>query len=139
MTYQPKAWILAGICLLAGGIACGGSDGGGPPAPGRKTVLVANNEFQPVTTTIGVGDTVLWSWSSGSITHNVISTGAPSFTSKGTTTLPGIAGIDYFNNPANHQVIFNTAGTYEYYCSQHGTSTGQPGGNAGMHGVVQVN
>lgn len=139
MTSQPKSWLLAGIALLAGGVACGGGDDGGPPKSGRKTVVVANNEFQPVTTTISAGDTVLWSWSANSITHNVISTGAPSFTSKGTTTLPGAAGVDFFNAPASHQVIFPAAGTFEYYCSQHGTSTGAPGGNAGMHGVVQVN
>lgn len=139
MTNQPKSWILAGFALLAGAVACGGSDDGGPPLSGRKTVLVTNNVFQPVTTTISAGDTVLWSWSAGSVTHNVISTGFPSFTSKGTTAFPGVAGTDFYNSPATHQVIFPTAGTYEYFCSQHGTSTGQPGGNAGMHGIVQVN
>lgn len=141
MTSQPKAWLVAGIALLAGGVACGGSDNGGPPTAGRKTVRVVDNAFQPVTTTISAGDTVLWSWAAGSTFHNVISTGTPNFASKGTDTPPGggAAGVDYFNAPASHQVIFPTAGTFEYYCSQHGTSTGQPGGNTGMHGVVQVN
>lgn len=139
MTYEPKSWILAGIALLAGGVACGGGSGGGPPASGLKTVLVANNNFQPVTSTINAGDTIIWAWSAGSTTHNIISTGTPSFLSKGTSNFPGSAGTDFFNNPASHQVIFATAGSYEYYCSQHGTSTGAPGGNTGMHGVIQVN
>jgi plastocyanin len=99
---------------------------------------VANNEFQPVTVTIAAGDTIVWSWVTGAIGHNVISTGAPSFTNKGSTTTPGTVGVDFFNAPASHQVIFPAAGTYEYFCSQHGT-TGGAGGNTGMQGTVQVN
>jgi plastocyanin len=139
MTNQPKSWILAGIALLAGGVACGGGSDGGPPASGLRTVLVVNDQFQPVTSTISAGDTIVWAWGTGSNTHNIISTGTPNFVSKGTTLFPGSAGTDYFNSPASYQVIFNTAGTYEYYCSQHGTSTGAPGGNSGMHGVIKVN
>lgn|SRR5512134_3727336 len=125
------------VVALAGGLACGGGGSdGGPPAPGRKTVLVVNNDFQPATVDITVGDTILWSWSAGSVQHNVVSTGSPSFTSKGTATLPGVLDIDYFNAPASHQVIFGAAGTYEYFCAQHGTTGG--GGNTGMHGTVVV-
>lgn len=139
MNHQPKSWLLAGLAVLIGGVACGGGSDGGPPASGRKTVLVVNNEFQPLTTTISAGDTVLWSWSTNSSMHNIISTGSPSFASNGTTAFPGVAGTDYFNAPASYQVVYPSSGTYEYYCSQHGTSTGAPGGNTGMHGVVQVN
>ena len=137
----PKRWLAGlGIVALWGDLACGGgSDGGGPPDPGQKTVLVANNEFQPLTVTISAGDTIFWSWvnAPAAIGHNIISTGAPSFLSKGTTTTPPVLGVDFFDAPQSHQVIFPTAGTYEYFCSNHGTTGG--GGNTGMHGTVQVN
>ena len=122
---------------MVGGLACGSGSDGGPPASGRKTVLVDNNVFQPPTVSITVGDTVVWSWVPGSVGHNIISTGAPTFTNKGTEAFPGTLNTDFFNAPASHQVIFAAAGTYEYYCSQHGT-TGGAGGNTGMAGKVVV-
>lgn len=118
-------------------MACGSDSGGGPPASGLKTVLVVNNEFQGVTVSITVGDTIVWGWSPGSVAHNILSTGVPAFVSKGTNAMPGQAGTDFFDAPESYQVIFGTAGTYEYYCSQHGT-TGGAGGNTGMHGTVVV-
>jgi plastocyanin len=123
MTSRARAAIWVGLVVLAGGIACGGgSDDGGPPPSGRKTVIVANNTFQPATVAIEEGDTVLWSWSAGSIDHNVISFLTPTFTNKGTEVGAGggTTGTDYFNAPASHQVIFPTAGEYWYFCSTHG-------------------
>jgi plastocyanin len=138
MTSRFTWSLLAGVATLWGGLACGSDSGGGPPASGRKTVLVVNNEFQPVSVSITAGDTILWSWSAGSAAHNILSTGAPVFTSKGTNASPGVLGTDYFSAPESYQVVFATAGSYEYFCSQHGT-TGGPNGNTGMQGVVQVN
>jgi plastocyanin len=138
MTSRRRLRLTAGWILAAGGLACGGGGSdGGPPPSGLKTVLVANNEFQPTTVTISVGDTIIWSWLPGSLGHNILATGAPTFTNKGTAAVPGTVNTDFFNAPANHQVIFAAAGTYEYYCSQHGT-TGGPGGNTGMAGKVVV-
>jgi plastocyanin len=126
MPLHARTPLALGIAFLVAGIACGGGDSSGPPPSGRKTVLVANNEFQPATVTISAGDTIIWSWSSGSAGHNIISDVAPTFPSLGTTASPGVLGTDYFNAPKSHQVIFNNAGTYAYYCSQHNlTMTGQ--------------
>lgn len=137
MPLHARAPLALGVAVLVAGIACGGGDSGGPPAAGRKTVLVANNEFQPTSVSISVGDTILWSWNSNATTHNILSTGVPTFTSLGTNASPGVLNTDFFNAPKSHQVIFNAAGTYAYYCSQHGT-TGGPGGNTGMAGQVVV-
>lgn len=131
---HERALLALGVAVLLGGLACGGGgDSSGPPKSGLKTVLVANNEFQPATTTISVGDTILWSWTANAASHNVLSTGAPSFTSLGTATIPGVLNTDFFNAPRSYQVIFNSAGTYAYYCAQHGTPTTL------MHGQVVVN
>jgi plastocyanin len=136
MTLQLRLGVVLGVVAVVGGVACGGSSDGGPPPSGLKTVAVANNEFQPITVNITAGDTILWAWTAGSMRHNVLSTGAPSFASQGTAAFPGTLNTDYFNEPASHQVVFGAAGTYAYYCSQHGT-TG-PGGNTGMAGTVVV-
>lgn len=113
------------LLAVAGGIACGGGDGGtSPPPSGRRTVLVVNNEFQPGTVTIEAGDTILWSWGSNSIDHNIISIYTPTFLDKGND-VPiggGTTGTDYFNAPASHQVIFPTVGRYWYFCSTHGNT-----------------
>lgn len=139
MTSRTRAVLMTTLGVMVGGIACGGGDDpSGPPASGRKTVLVDNNTFQPVTVMIEPGDTILWSWVANSVDHNIISNGS-SFENKGTAvalTTEGTSGIDYFSNPASHQVIFPTAGTFRYYCSLHGVS-GTP--NTGMQGTVVVN
>ena len=73
-------------------------------------VSVINNAFVPASTSINTGDTVLWTWPSGSNFHNVTSTSTPqawpaSFTLSG---------------PATFQNTFATAGTYPYVCTVHG-------------------
>jgi plastocyanin len=139
MTSRSSLSLALGMAALAGGLACGGGSDGGPPPSGRKIVLVANNEFQPTTVNITAGDTIVWSWVTGSVGHNIIPTGATSFDKKGND-VPlgtGTTDTDFFNAPTSHQVIFAATGTYEYYCSQHGT-TGGPNGNTGMAGKVVV-
>ena len=134
MSVRVHAVVLTGLAVLMGGIACGGGDDGtSPPESGRKTVLVANNEFQPVMVTIEPGDTVLWSWVTNSVDHNILSNGG-SFDDKGDS-VGTVNGVDLFTAPANHQVIFPTAGTYRYFCSAHGVG-GTP--NTGMAGTVVV-
>ena len=139
MTSRLRQSLALGLAVVAGNIACGGGSGGGPSGPIKKTVLVANNEFQPPTVNITVGDTVVWAWSAGSVGHNIIPTGPTTFAKTGNDVAPGggTLGIDFFNAPTSHEVVFGAAGTYEYYCSQHGT-TGGPSGNTGMAGKVVV-
>jgi plastocyanin len=139
MIARARATVGAGLVVLAGAAACGGSDGGsGPPDQHLWTVLVrsdAGDVFQPVQLSIAPGDTVVWAWFGTSALHNVLSTGSPSFESKGTDAVPGALNTDYFSSPpaVEHRVVFETPGTYQYYCSAHGSSAG-----TGMHGTVTV-
>lgn len=142
MTGLTRGLLLVGSLFFAAGVACGGGDGGGPDGPELRTVLVANNQFQPATLNVNPGDTVVWAWLTGgspSIDHNIISTGPQSFPNKGTNVAPGSGTneVDFFDAPESYQFVFNTAGSYTYFCSQHGT-TGGPGGNTGMSGTVTV-
>jgi plastocyanin len=139
MTSRVRLNLALGIAAMVGGLACGSGSDGGPPAPHRKIVLLDIQAFQPTTVNITVGDTVHWSWLPGSNGHNIIPTGATTFDPKGHDVPPGqgTLGTDFFNAPTEHEVVFAAAGTYEYYCSQHGT-TGGAGGNTGMAGKVVV-
>ena len=124
-------------CVLAAGLACGGSysnDPSGPPL--TSTVIVVNNAFQPLVDTVKVGGTITWAWlntgTNSSADHNIISSGLPSFPDDGNNVTSGVSGTDYFTNPHSYQYIFPTAGSYAFFCSLHGA----PGAN--MHGTINV-
>jgi len=57
--------------------------------------------FVPANTSINVGDTVLWTWPSGSIFHNVTSTSSPQ----------AWPASDNLSGPATFSNTFTTAGT----------------------------
>jgi len=127
--------------LVAGGAACGGgSTDSNPPPPLQSTVIVnATNQFLPRTDSVRVGGTITWTWAANALDHNIISTGAPTFTDKGTPVTPGngTEGVDFFDAPASHQFTFNSAGTYGYYCSTHGNAASATS-NVGMGGQIVV-
>jgi plastocyanin len=72
-------------------------------------VSVINFAFSPATTNINVGDTVLWTWPSGSNFHNVTSTSVPQ-------AWPASATL---NGPATFSTTFTTNGTFPYECTIH--------------------
>jgi len=77
------------------------------------------SRFEPAAVIVPVGTTVNWVWKDGM--HSVVSNGAPTF--------PGQNSSD---TPRTYSFTFTTAGTYNFYCLEHGA----PG--SGMHGVVVV-
>jgi plastocyanin len=79
-------------------------------ATANVTVNNVPTGFVPATTSINVGDTVLWTWPSGSNFHNVTSTSAPQ-------AWPASATL---NGPATFSVTFTTNGTFPYICTVHG-------------------
>jgi Plastocyanin len=82
----------------------------------------AGLSFSPKVDTVAAGGTVTWNW--GGVGHSVISDGPPSFTSHAT-----LESTPFTYGP----LTFNTAGTYHYHCSAHGTAAG-----AGMAGSIVV-
>lgn len=99
------------------------------PPPTSIGVTVRNDNFlsarngsvNPAVDTVAVNGTVTWTWAAGATTHNVTSTGSPSFTSSATKSAP-----------ATHAFTFTVAGTYRYYCTIHGAPT------SGMRGTIVV-
>jgi plastocyanin len=87
-------------------------------------VSVGNDFFSPVTTKINVGDQVIWSWESGSVSHNVVSTSSPLawlFPSPGGG--PGTSSNQNDSNLRNYPFsftnTFDSAGSFPYECTEH--------------------
>ncbi len=97
-----------------------------PPPPPSATIQVlgpgGGNRFSPTQVTIQAGQTVKWTWPSGSLAHNVVPDADEPASS-------GPLG----NGPREYSFTFTTAGTYDYYCANHGGPNG-----SGMSGTVIV-
>ncbi len=89
------------------------------------TVSVRNNQFVPATTVVQAGGIVTFTWNEGSIDHNVLPVPPQ--------TVPqSPASPQTFDAPSSYDQIFPVGGTFDYFCSVHGS----PG--AGMAGTVIV-
>ncbi len=102
------------------------SEDGGPPEP----VIVSvegppTNQFSPATVTVGVGQTVTWTWAEGAQQHNVRPDDLVAKIPPGEGSL--------FDAPHSYSYTFTQPGTYHYHCANHGG----PGG-VGMSGTVIV-
>ncbi len=107
-----------GISLVL--VAAGCSSSTSPSGPGPNQVFLQNTAFNPTTLTVSAGTMVTWSNKDG-FTHNVTSSSGPAAFSSGS-----------LGSGATYQFTFMTAGTYQYYCTIHGTPT------TGMHATVIV-
>jgi plastocyanin len=103
------------------------AEDGAPPPPVSATIQVlgpsGGNRFEPADVTIQAGQTVKWTWPSGSLQHNVVPDGDE----------PAPSG-PLASGPEEYSFTFNTAGTFNYYCANHGDQ-----GGSGMSGTVTVN
>lgn len=116
--------------LLGALAACGDANSGPPMLPGgggtpaANQVFMQNTAFTPVSRNVAAGVTVQWVNQDG-ITHTVTSStvpvGAVAFNAG------NVAGSGTFS------ATLTVPGTYEYFCSIHGTAT------TGMHATVVVN
>lgn len=106
------ALALCGSLLLLG--ACGDTT-----EPTDATVQVQDDTFNPMTATVSTGATVTWNWVGGN-DHNVTWVNPA-----GTSNSPTQATGTFTRNFAN-------AGTFDYFCTVHGTAT------TGMRGSVAV-
>jgi len=89
-------------------------------------ITVSDFVFTPATPTINAGSFVVWTWSGayGPVGHNVTWDATP-------VTVPG-SGTP--KTTGTFTLRLTTAGTYTYYCINHG----MPGG-IGMSGTITVN
>ncbi len=100
----------------------GGGGGGGCTPTATKICTAGGSQFSPVTLTVAAGTTVTWQNGDG-IAHTVTSA-----TGSADTYDMALA-----SGTVSHQ--FATAGTYNYYCKNHGFNGTPP---TGMHGTITV-
>lgn len=89
--------------------ACSSTEDGTSSTASANTVTLRATSFEPATITVKVGETVTWKWATG--THDVKS---------GTTCAPN--GKFSSGDPvagATFEQKFDTAGTFDYFCSVH--------------------
>jgi plastocyanin len=84
---------------------------------GTAAVTVADDSFTPANATVQAGGVVTWTWAVGASTHNV-------------TWVSGGFADSGDRSAGTFQLTFGAAGTFNYYCSIHGTPT------TGMRGTV---
>lgn len=79
---------------------------------GTVTATIANFAFSPATITAKVGDVITW-------TNNDSTAHTATVQSDATCTTENLA------NGASGGIVFNTAGSYDYFCKIHPTMTGK--------------
>ena len=87
-------------------------------------VAVGNDFFSPTTTNINVGDQVIWTWTSGSADHNVVSTSStPAWLFPSPGGGPGTTGNQNDSNLRNAPFTFTNTFTnsvsFPYECTEH--------------------
>jgi plastocyanin len=90
----------------AGGAACAPSS-----EAGTVTGTMANLAFNPASITASVGDTITWT-NNDSAQHTATVTSDPTCTT------------ETLSNGASGGIVFNTAGSYEFFCKIHPTMKG---------------
>jgi plastocyanin len=131
---MPSKWPslvsgIAGALLL---VSCGGGStspygggggGGGGCTPTATKICTATvDQFNPATLTVAAGTTVTWENGDGG-GHTVTSATGSADTYD----------LALASGTVSHQ--FTTAGTYNYYCKNHGFNGTPP---TGMHGTITV-
>ena len=112
----PHLITVAAFALAA---ACGGSTS--PSGPGPNQVFMVGLAFTPLTRTVSAGTTVTW-LNQDAVAHTVTySSGPGSAFDSGSIAAGGV-----------YTHTFAVAGTYQVYCTIHGTPT------TGMHATVVV-
>jgi plastocyanin len=101
----------------------GGGGGGGGCTPTATKICTANgSQFSPTSLTVAAGTTVTWENGDG-IAHTVTSATGSADTYD----------MALSSGTVSHK--FTAAGTYNYYCKNHGANGTPP---TGMHGTITV-
>ena len=86
--------------------------------PTSAAVTVRNNFFEPRDVVVQIGSTVVWTWNSAGVGHNVTYMGDPTLLPPGSMT----------QSAGMHSNTYTTEAEYRYFCNIHG----------GMEGTVTV-
>ncbi len=108
--------------MMLTGVFIAGACKGDAAAPAANEIWAKNSAFTPSPRTSNAGAAVTWVNQDG-VTHNITSSDVPTGAAPFAQTIgPG----------ATFQLTPTIAGSYQYYCTIHGTPT------TGMHGTLSV-
>lgn len=117
------ALALASVLLI---VACGGSDSGSDSIEGQDVVVdMFDNRFEFTEIRIPVGGSVNWV-GAGANPHNAVEA------NEEWSTETVFGSLDQYEGD-EAKLTYNTAGTYVFYCTYHGTADGD-----GMAGTLIV-
>lgn len=113
MQFRPVG--LVALFVIATALAgCTAQNGGTTTTPdGGNDVTMKNLQFDPKEITISVGEAITWT-NEDALPHDV--------TPKGNTTSWSPGGKGGMTKDETFTRTFDTAGVFEYYCQEHGTS-----------------
>jgi plastocyanin len=112
------------VSFTATALAPSGDPGGAANAVTIQLRSGGGNRFEPANVTIPVGTKVTWVWVDGfhNVEHEVLSGSDRNLVSSGAPVFP----------PSGYSFTFTAPGTYDFFCTVHGTLT------TGMHGTIVV-
>jgi plastocyanin len=130
--FGRTAGVLAALAFVAAGAGCASTSSASstptdspstltPVRSGTVKISARDNSFIPDKVTVSVGSTLLWT-NDGRNDHNIIPVGDTPFRAE----------TAVFGPKATYEYVPQAPGTYQYYCSIHGTSS------KGMIGTIQV-
>lgn len=123
MSLRVAALALASVLLI---VACGGSDSGSDSIEGQDVVVdMFDNRFEFTEIRIPVGGSVNWV-GAGANPHNAVEA------NEEWSTETVFGSLDQYEGD-EAKLTYNTAGTYVFYCTYHGTADGD-----GMAGTLIV-
>lgn len=120
-----RFWTMVfGAALVAAACSDSTNPGGGGGGPAANEVFLQGTAFSPTPRTVSAGTQVTWV-NKDNLAHNVTSSSVPA----------GASAFGSANLSLNgtFQVTLTVPGTYQYFCSIHGTAA------TGMRGTVVVN
>jgi plastocyanin len=92
----------------------------GSVAAADQTVNIAGLEFEPAEITVAVGDTITWEVTEAIGSPHSVTSGTPGDADAGEEFDSGPAGLADVGETFEH--TFESAGTFDYYCTVHGAS-----------------
>lgn len=118
-----RRMIVWALVLGLGGVACSDSNSPAGGNPGPNQVFMQGTAFNPTTRTVASGTLVTWVNQDG-LLHTLTSSSVPATAATFNSNVASGASVP---------ITFTVVGTYQYYCTIHGTPT------TGMHATLIVN
>lgn len=124
MTFAHRSWRLA----LAAGTLVAAALAAAPVIAADHAVSIADKTFDPADVSIHVGDTVTWTVTKSINEPHTVTSGTPNGTGNGAVfdSSKEDSGLTkLMDNGGTYSFTFNSAGTFDYFCTVHPAMAGK--------------